>query len=255
MCNLLTAYCQRLRKNKVFIGLFLFMILLAIIIPVIAHNEMITYNKTYTLESRFSWHLFIIGIVIAVFSAWFLGTEYSDGTIRNKIIAGNSRTKIYLASLCICVVGSLLLVISHQVILILMGTWLIAPFVLDITSVILLIGISLLIAITFASINTLFVLINQNKASSAIICLVVNILMLGISFYVLSVLFSSGMAETDSIIKSIYEFINLFLPTGQIFRLGSLDLTHATEMIIYDILICSFSTGIGIAIFKKKDLK
>ena len=97
-----------------------------------------------------------------------------------------------------------------------LGTWLIAPFKTDIHTISLIIGISILATITFAGINTMIVMINQNKASSSIICLVVSLLMFGISFYVLSVLFSSDMAHSDSIVKQIYEFLNIFLPTGQL---------------------------------------
>ena len=101
----------------------------------------------------------------------------------------------------------------------------------------------------------MIVMINQNKASSSIICLVVSLLMFGISFYVLSVLFSSDMAHSDSIVKQIYEFLNIFLPTGQLLNLINLQTTQATEMIIYNILILVISTGTGIMVFEQKNLK
>ena len=116
-------------------------------------------------------------------------------------------------------------------------------------------GISILATITFAGINTMIVMINQNKASSSIICLVVSLLMFGISFYVLSVLFSSDMAHSDSIVKQIYEFLNIFLPTGQLLNLINLQTTQATEMILYNILILVISTGTGIMVFEQKNLK
>ena len=40
-----------------------------------------------------------IGILAAVFTSLFLGTDYGDGTIRNKIIAGHKSSSIYIASL------------------------------------------------------------------------------------------------------------------------------------------------------------
>lgn len=255
MNNLLSAYFQRLIKSKLYWCLLGLMILSGIIIPILAHREMIAYGTDYTLESRLVWHFLIIGFIVAIFCSWFLGTDYSDGTIRNKIIAGNSRLKIYISALLICVIASVILVVAHQITIIGLGTWLIAPFKTDIHTISLIMEISILATITFAGINTMIVMINQNKASSSIICLVVSLLMFGISFYVLSVLFSSDMAHSDSIVKQIYEFLNIFLPTGQLLNLINLQTTQATEMILYNILILVISTGTGIMVFEQKNLK
>lgn len=241
MNNLLSAYFQRLLKSRLYWCLLGLMILSGIIIPILAHREMIAYGTDYTLESRLVWHFLIIGFIVAIFCSWFLGTDYSDGTIRNKIIAGNSRLKIYISALLICVIASVILVVAHQITIIGLGTWLIAPFKTDVHTISLIIGISILATITFAGINTMIVMINQNKASSSIICLVVSLLMFGISFYVLSVLFSSDMAHSDSIVKQIYEFLNIFLPTGQLLNLINLQITQAGKMIIYYILNDKYS--------------
>lgn len=50
-----------------------------------------------------------IVIIISVFVPIFLGTEYSDHTIRNKLTVGAKRTHIYLASLLSSIVGALLI--------------------------------------------------------------------------------------------------------------------------------------------------
>ena len=115
MNNLLSAYFQRLFKSRLYWCLLGLMILSGIIIPILAHREMIAYGTDYTLESRLVWHFLIIGFIVAIFCSWFLGTDYSDGTIRNKIIAGNSRLKIYISALLICVIASVILVLAHQI--------------------------------------------------------------------------------------------------------------------------------------------
>ena len=114
MNNLLSAYFQRLIKSKLYWCLLGLMILSGIIIPILAHREMIAYGTDYTLESRLVWHFLIIGFIVAIFCSWFLGTDYSDGTIRNKIIAGNSRLKIYISALLICVIASVILVVVRN---------------------------------------------------------------------------------------------------------------------------------------------
>ncbi len=51
----------------------------------------------------------IIAFIITVFVPLFLGTEYSDKTIRNKLSVGSTRAQIYLASLFASITGVLLI--------------------------------------------------------------------------------------------------------------------------------------------------
>lgn len=53
-----------------------------------------------------------IVIITAVLVATFLGTEYSNNTIRNKLIIGATRTQIYFASLFSSVVGALVITVA-----------------------------------------------------------------------------------------------------------------------------------------------
>ena len=55
--------------------------------------------------------MFIIplSVLLAVFLSLGIGQEYSDGTIRNKIIAGHSRMEIYISKLVIDVFASLIM--------------------------------------------------------------------------------------------------------------------------------------------------
>lgn len=50
MNNLLSAYFQRLLKSRLYWCLLGLMILSGIIIPILAHREMIAYGTDYTLE-------------------------------------------------------------------------------------------------------------------------------------------------------------------------------------------------------------
>ena len=52
-------------------------------------------GEEYTLDALFFNFMTWIGIVMAVFIGLFQGTEYGDGTIRNKLIIGLPRKEIY----------------------------------------------------------------------------------------------------------------------------------------------------------------
>lgn len=51
----------------------------------------------------------IIVMIIAVLVPTFLGTEYSNNTIRNKLAVGATRTQVYLASLFSSMIGALVI--------------------------------------------------------------------------------------------------------------------------------------------------
>ena len=54
-----------------------------------------------------------MGLVAAVFISLFVGSEYSDGTIRNKLVVGHSRMRIYLANLIVCSIACVLISLAY----------------------------------------------------------------------------------------------------------------------------------------------
>ena len=55
--------------------------------------------QKYSLEEAMMDVFPFFPILYGVFSGLFLGVEYQDGTLRNKLIAGHSRQNVYLSSL------------------------------------------------------------------------------------------------------------------------------------------------------------
>ena len=55
-------------------------------------------NEEKSLEDYYFQFSLVIGLLSAVFSTIFLSREYSDGTVRNKIIAGHTRINIYIST-------------------------------------------------------------------------------------------------------------------------------------------------------------
>lgn len=53
--------------------------------------------------------LTFLGVVLAAFCSLYLGTEYQDGTLRNKVAAGYRREQIYFSCLLACLGGGLLI--------------------------------------------------------------------------------------------------------------------------------------------------
>ena len=109
MNKLLSANFMRLKKEKVFWILFFFMFALGIIFPTIIKIDEIRTGIINDIDNVFGQYALFMGIIIAVFCSFFVGQEYSDGTIRNKIISGKKRTDIYLANFITSAIASLLI--------------------------------------------------------------------------------------------------------------------------------------------------
>ena len=107
MIKLLNAGFTRLRKNKAFWLLTIFSIGLALFMIYTQYSDMKKYEEVIEVEQLMLNYATIIGIVIAIFTSLFLGVEYSDGAIRNKISIGHKKANIYLSNLIVVTITSL----------------------------------------------------------------------------------------------------------------------------------------------------
>lgn len=283
MSKLISANILRLKQNKLFWFFMIFMAALASFLAVIQYIEHVAHGVVVTLNNVFFGYGLFIGILMAVFSSLYLGTEYSDGTIRNKLMIGHTRTEIYLANLITNIGVSVLLCLVFVLFATIIGTPLIGFVTLDTPMLLLLLFGTFLLAIAYASIFTLISMICSNKAAVAVISilLVVGFLLLAsyiiqrlhapefyeAIFYEKTSAFSSLVVsgENDEQIPNptylrgtariVYQFIYDFLPTGQSIQYLSLDILHPWQLPLYSVLITIATTISGIAIFQKKDIK
>lgn len=96
MRKLMSANLSRLWKDKIFwIGMLT--ILACSIVNMRSGCRQATLDMSefnYTLDHFYFAGMPFIGIFIAAFIGLLLGTEYSDGTMRNKLIVGHTRTNV-----------------------------------------------------------------------------------------------------------------------------------------------------------------
>ncbi len=100
MRKLLSANFSRLFKTKAF-WLGMGAMVLAFFIIHRPHSSPLYFEKTF-----FQYTL-LIGFFVAIFTALFIGTDYHDGTIRNKIILGHPRQALYISNLIVCFAAAL----------------------------------------------------------------------------------------------------------------------------------------------------
>lgn len=107
MIDLLASDFARLIKSQVFKGVIVFCIE-SIIFEVLINYLTKDLNQ-YLVEGLLSTNFIVIGILLSVFIGLFIGSEYSDGTIRNKLIVGNTRTAIYFSNYIVCMIAGFII--------------------------------------------------------------------------------------------------------------------------------------------------
>ena len=174
MNKLLSANFFQLRKNKCFWGSLAFMFVVGLAIPLLRYKDMKQSGYINHLDNGFFMCALFIGIVLAVFCSLFIGTEHSDGTIRNKIIVGQKRETIYLSNMVTCSMIAIAMCIVFFVPYLSVGIPLLGFFVADMKMIVM-IGVTVLVlSVTFASIFTLIAMLSQNKALITAVCILLS---------------------------------------------------------------------------------
>lgn len=277
MSRLLSANFARLIKNKDFRGCIIAMAMLGAFMLYMVYMPIQKTGEVVALENLLFGYANVMGIAAAAFVSMFLGTEYSDGTMRNKLIAGHGRRTVYLSELIVNGAAVLILNAVYVVIVWAAGISLLGNvWELNAVQIWMLLGVSACADFAFTAIFTLLGMLNQNKTSVAVISLVGVMVFLMTTGYLSSRLkepeiFEAFTEVTDKgyIIsreaevnpyyvtgtkRQVYEFLCDFLPTGQCQQIHGREVTHPGRLALYSMVITVVSTGAGIFVFRKKNI-
>ena len=246
------------------------------LLPVLSlYNMHVRYGYDTVLDSTLFSYTILIGLVTAIFTSLFVGTDYSDGTIRNKLIVGHTRIAIYLANLVTTGVAALLFCLSCLVSTLALGLPLLGAPVAGLQTLCPLLFGSLLLALAFAAIYTMVGMVCSNKAAVAVICLVALMLLMIGSSWVVAMLaepeFYENYTLTDGemevienvrnpryptgVWRDVLEFLNDFLPTGQSMQYGQMQVAHPWLLALWSFLIALGATLAGALVFRRKDIQ
>lgn len=277
MSKLLRANFSRLFKDKIF---WLISAAIVVITLITAINSVQSFNASVQrgLMVKPDDYIFsqasVLGIFFAVFISLFLGTEYSDGTIRNKLSVGHTHDQVYLSNFIACFSADLIIV----------ALWLLctSPSLFLIGA--LEMGVKgyltyLAVAVCFtASLTAIFVLIGTfvtNKAFSvigaALVWFVLMVIAGGLNDRLEVPEMNGGMAYVDGefvmieatpnplyisgTARLVCECVLDFLPTGQALLMSDTEIDNPVRMIVSSVLITFTITACGIGFFRRKDLK
>ncbi len=277
MIKLLNAGIYRLLKNKIFWFMIIITIIIAIVSLLNQINGLDIWGKRgidKLLLNYTNW----IGIFIALFTSLFVGLEYETGAIRNKIIVGHSRWKIYISNLIISVLTGLILEIIYMLIICAIGIPILGGIKMQ-NFLIVLLNI-LMITIAYSAIFTFIVLTCSNITIGTAISMILFIIMFIANIIIDPIAsadkYNYNIYENENgelvkeiaginlnypgdVKKKIAQSINYLIPFSQAQEINNITYSKNIEelytMQIYAFVETLLVTLIGLYIFKNKELK
>lgn len=273
MNKLLRANFARLLRNRIFQISMGLMFLLGVYF---AFRNIRFIVEDVPLDRSIRQFLIPATLCLSVFTTLFVGTEYSDGAIRNKIAVGHGRGQIYLSNLCVCLAAGLLMCLAFLLPYLGLGLLFLNSPEAGATELLTMFSCALGAMMAFGSVFVLISMLCHSKAGSSILCSLLLFGLLLAATYVNSKLsepetYSEYMLTASGVVtesapkpnpnyvggteRAILEYSNDAQPGGQILLVMTEEIRHPCRMLLWDAGIILCATLAGMWFFKRKDLK
>jgi len=213
-------------------------------------------------------------IAYAAFISLFLGLEYQDGTLRNKLIVGHSRGCVYLSRLLVGITGCLGILLAWAL-SILVGAarfgWLVSPVPVVACDA----AVILLLTAALAALLTMLCTLLTNRAVSAVTAILLMFGLLALASVLYNALcepetasaavmtvngFEVGAPEPNpyyvsGTLRAVYQFAVDALPTGQAILLANRELARPALSLSVSAGLVVLCSAVGMLVFRRKDLK
>ena len=280
MSKLLRSDFRRLFRSKLF---YLGILAVAISVGHTLVNNIYYLDVMKELEIPLDNLLFmgttVLGFAMAIFTSFFVGTEYSDKTMRNKVIVGNSRLSIYFSNFIVTTLAALIMLIVGSGAVISVGAFWMGGLVTSYTVLLPQILCCLLAVVALNAIYVLFSMLIPSRAIGVIVILVTAILVV----YLLPTTLYNKLSEPPMIdgggyvdesgvlieypdkenryyisgtSRKILQTLYDALPTSQMEQFGYDEMpTNINLFPLYSVLLISVFSTAGVCVYKRRDLK
>ena len=200
------------------------------------------------------------GVTVAALVSLFVGEDFSDGFIRNKIIAGRSRFSVFASNLVVCWLACVTIYLTTILFTTISGSFL---FEHDIAPAKffqhLMLGIGMCLA--YGSIYCTITMLCGNKTTAAVLCMGVAFVLLFAGLHTNLIMvqpeYKNGTfnpSYVDGFFKTVYAVLHDLNPTGQAAQLSTMDIFHPVRFFFCD-LAWILPTGAGVVLFTRKNIQ
>ncbi len=270
MYKLLKANLFKLKKDITFWAFL-------VITVVVAMFTVGRYNaENVTMDKILNEYVMYIGFFIAFLVSLFIGREYADGVMRNKIIVGHKRSDIYLSNLIICIFIGILMELVYVIIALIFGINKFENVQMSVYDIGLTVVKTVLVIIMYCSIYSFITMLYSNATISMIICIILFLVMYfcganvlltlhAKEYYTSTYIDEQGVEHITNIEpnpnypsklkRNVAKFIDAILPINRSLEISNLENGNMYVSFVFPILIIYVINMGGIKLFKYKDLK
>ncbi|MDE5990635.1 MAG: ABC transporter permease [Clostridia bacterium] len=280
MIKLLRGNLARTIKSKTFWICIALYAAYAICLPIVLkYQNPEFFNGTGTSELLLATGYGIAGfplqgMFIATICCIIFGADFHNGTLRNKLIIGQTRNKIYIANLLASLMISLVLNLVYLLFFFIISLPMCGGFTAPSKDIIQVLIYGLLMMFSYSAISTFIVMTSKNTTVAIIISFVLLFVSMMLIMYFDEVIQQTPyytqytMNEYGEIVeqvianphmpsKSLVNFSQFMLdcfPSGQSFLLSNNNVIR-WQMPIYSLSLIAITSGTGLLIFNKTNIK
>ena len=277
MRKLITANFFRFRKDRFswcVVGIIVILSLVNVFNSARSYEAMADAGYILSLEDYYFNQAPLIGAFLALLISMFLGTEFSEGTIRNKLCIGHKRNEIFLSNFISCALATIALT-SVWLLISALLFGLIGPLEMSISEFVGCILVAMGFAVSFAALYTVIGSLSSNKAMTIIYTFAVFIIFAIAASGLYDRLCEPEMNEgmmlvgtqlvemeptpnplyLSGAIRTVCEVALELLPTGQALLLSDVAVEYPVRAISLSAVFTIVTLLVGSMLFRRKDFK
>lgn len=280
MSDLLSANFYRLLRSKVFYAGLLGAAGVELYTLLSSYKGILNWKGG--LEEAFFFYPMVVVLAMPAFCGIFLGAGYADGTLRSKLAAGIPRWKIYTADLILAAVVSLAFSAAAILTGLAVGIPLVGGFHLSVQALAAYLVCSCVIGVAAASFSTMLAMLVSNRAVGLVVGILLAFALLFVGQSLMTALLEPELVQESTQIvengqaaylteygapmvpnpnylqglpRTLCTFFLYFLPTSQCFAVAFTALDHPGLLLALAALFTALTTGAGLVLFVRKDVK
>ena len=277
MRKLITANFHRFIKDRFswcVMGIIVILSLVNVFNSARSYEAMAASGYVMSLDDYYFNQAPLIGAFLALLISMFLGTEFSEGTIRNKLCIGHKRNEIFLSNFISCAFASIVLtavwLLSSALLFGLIG-----PLEMGVSEFIGCIFVAVGFAVSFAALYTVIGSLSSNKPMTIIYTFAVFIIFAMAASALYDRLCEPEMNEgmtlvgtqlvemeptpnplyLSGMIRTVCEVALELLPTGQALLLSDVAIEYPVRAIALSVVFLTVTLLAGSVLFRRKDIK